>query len=269
MRPWLWAGLCASALGCGAGPVLAAEPPPFTEVASEHFKVHSESFYPPEGLLNDLEAIHAKVSLDLILFAPWAKDAQIELYLYKSSESYRTQTGAKDWTAGHVDLARRTISTYESRQLRRVLAHELGHLFFDDFFLTASSQTGAGHSARRAPLWLTEGVAVNMEWDYGLGQDHSFAGSLSKVQMQPLTEFLAFDYHGDVHEARLVADWYAQAYSLVHFLMHSFPGDLFFALCDGLRRGLPLEEALRSAYGPAFPDLGTLERRWRENIRGG
>jgi hypothetical protein len=262
MRRLLWACLCLLALG-PAVPAPAAEPPEFSEVASAHFKVHSESFYPPEGLLNDLEAIHARVSLDLVLFAPWAKDAQIELYLYKSSDSYLAQTGARSWSAGHVDLARRAIYTYESKQLRRVLAHELGHLFFDDFFLTASSQTASGPLVRHAPLWLTEGVAVNMEWDYGLGQDHAFETVRANARLQPLAEFLAFDYHDDVHEARMVTDWYAEAYSLVHFLMRRYPGDLFFDLCDGLRQGMSFEESLRRAYGPAFPDLPTLERRWR------
>ncbi|MCX5794294.1 MAG: hypothetical protein NTY77_02205 [Elusimicrobia bacterium] len=252
-------------LGAGTLAASAAEPPEFQRVDSEHFTVYSEAFYPPEGLLNELEGLHAKVSLDLVLFSPWAKDAKIELYLYKSSDSYRAQPGVKPWTAAQVDLARRRISAFQSPDLRRILAHELGHLFFDDFFLAASSGSAAGH----APRWLTEGVAVNMEWDYGLDQDRPFDPERAAKRMRPLPEFLAFDYQDDAHEARSVSDWYIQAYSLVRFLMRRFPGGLFFDLCDGLRRGLPLEEALRRAYGTAFPDLTMLERRWREDLKGG
>jgi len=257
---------CLLVLALGSRALTAAEPAELHRIASEHFTIHSEAFYPPEGLLNDLEGVNAKVARDLILFAPWAKDAHIDLYLYRSSDSYRTQTGAKSWNTGHVDFSRRAIYTFQSDQLRRVLAHELAHLFFDDFFLSASSSPAAGASPRPAPLWLTEGVAVNMEWDYGMDRDDPFVQARAKARLLPLRDFLSFDYHQDAHENRMVSDWYVQAYSLVHFLMRRYPGLLFFTFCDGLRQGAPVDEALRRAYGPIFPDLSALERRWRESL---
>ena len=58
----------------------------------------------------------------------------------------------------------------------------------------------------------------------------------------------------------MVTDWYAQAYSLVHFLMRRFPGDLFYSLCDGLRQGVPVEEA----FGAPTARPSRTRLRWRD-----
>ncbi|MFA6003227.1 MAG: hypothetical protein WC881_04090 [Elusimicrobiota bacterium] len=248
------------------GAAFAAETDPgFHQAASEHFTVHYDCVQAPEGVLSDLEMLHAKLALDLILFAPWAQTEKVSIYIYESSQTFHARTGAPEWSRGQADPARRSVQVCAGPGLRRILAHELAHLFFDDFFLSAPAGYGS-ERLRQPPVWLSEGVAVNMEWDYGLGQDQAAIRARARDHALPLKDFLAFDYRQQRADGE-VSDWYVQAYSLVRYFMRSLPGSLFFEFCDALRRGVPMEQALGRTYGGVLPDIPALERHWRESLR--
>lgn len=163
------------------------------------------------------------------------------------------------WAGAHVDLATRQVFGYESERFQRTMAHELAHLFFDHYFVSQQAHP---------PVWLNEGVATLMEWDYGLaGEQERINKVLDRDAAMSLESFFAgaYQYGGD-HSSGSVSLWYLQAYSLVKFLMRRFSIAQFSTLCRGLRAGRSLDEALRAAYGLQMTDARALEALWLDNL---
>lgn len=235
----------------------AASEPDYQSVYSPHFTLFYEAPRPPAGILNDLEGIHSKLLLDLVSFAPWARNEKIRVVLYNNQESYHRHTPVAAWAGGHVDLVKRTIYCYETPNLRRTLAHEMAHLFFDDYFVGRKSHP---------PVWLTEGVATLMEWQYGLEDTRPLEESGLLQLAIPLEEFFSMEYGGRT-EGEKVSRWYLQAYSIVKFLMRRFSHDQFVEFCRLVGAGQPIEEALRLGYGLQMDRLIDLERMWRRDLR--
>lgn len=234
----------------------AASEPEYPSLQSPHFILSYEAPRPPAGILNDLEGLRAKLLLDLVSFAPWAKEEKIRIILYKDQESYHRQSSVATWADGHVDLANRTIHCYDNQRLRRTLAHEMAHLFFDDYF----------HSRRtRSPVWLTEGVAAVMEWDYGLEESRPREEHILLREPIPLGDFLFLDYGGG-EQGDHVAKWYLQAYSLTKFLMRRFSHGQFVEFSRMLATGHSMEAALTQGYGMQMKNVRDMESLWRRDL---
>ncbi|MBL0350548.1 MAG: hypothetical protein IPP68_09265 [Elusimicrobia bacterium] len=229
------------------------------QTASTHFRLHHEETFAPAGILNDLEGLHAKLLLDLGVFSPGAYSERIDVYLYKNAESYAAHAHMPAWSAAHIDFRNRKIYGYPSGELNRTLAHEMGHLFFMQYFVAQSTTP---------PLWLNEGVAMLMEWDYGGdGDSNQRDRYLIKSHPPPLADFFKTTYQGaGSDQGRAVSLWYAQAGSVTRFLMRRFSKDQFVRFCASLREGKTVDDALPLAYGLAVPDAPTLDRLWRESL---
>lgn len=231
-------------------------------VRSTHFVLHYEDAMVPAGVLNTLEGLHAKLLLDLGAFSPWAYKESIHVYLYRDGESYAAHTGMNPWTAAHINILEKKVYGHASSNFQRVLAHELGHLFFSQYFLAKSTAP---------PLWLNEGVASLMEWQYGLESDQKgMDRALLASGTIPFDQFLDFNYaHAGAGDGAEVGLWYNQAQSVTRYLMRGFFQAQFLTFCEGLRAGHTLNESLRGAYGLAIPNTAALERLWRERLHSG
>jgi hypothetical protein len=229
-------------------------------VRSSHFVLHYEDQMAPAGILNTLEGLHAKLLLDLGVFSPWAYRESVHVYLYRDGESYAAHTGMNAWTAAHINILKKTVYGHSASDFQRILAHELGHLFFSQFFLVKSTAP---------PLWLNEGVATLMEWEYGLeGDQKAMDRQLLSSGTIPFDQFLAFNYaHAGAADGEGVGLWYNQAQSVTRYLMRGFSQAQFLKFCEELRGGHSLDEALRASYGLAVPEGKALERLWRESLR--
>lgn len=234
---------------------------PDRPVVSAHFRLHHEGNLAPAGVVYMLENLHARLSLDLGLFLAAAPSGALDVYLYASSDSYHTRAAPSPWAAAHI--RGRAIYGYESPAFQQTLAHELGHHFFGGYFLAKSTAP---------PLWLNEGVAQMMEWEYGLEKQAVAVDRwLAREGTIPFEEFFRFAYHdapADDAGGDAVTKWYRQAMSLTRYLMREFPPVLFLRFCEQLRAGRGLDEALASAYGAGIPDASALERQWRASIDG-
>lgn len=230
-------------------------------VRSTHFVLHYEDHMAPAGVLNTLEGLHAKLLLDLGVFSPWAYQESIQVYLYRDGKSYAEHTGMNPWAIAHINIQKKSIYGHSDSDFQRVLAHELGHLFFSQYFLAKTTVP---------PLWLNEGVATLMEWQYGLEADQSAMDrKLVASGTIPFDQFLSFNYaRSGAGDNEAVGLWYNQAQSVTRYLMRGFSQAQFVRLCDGLRSGHSLDESLRGAYGFSIPDEKTLERLWKENLVG-
>lgn len=226
-------------------------------VSSAHFTVYFDSAYPPAGVMNDLESLHAKLLLDLLNFAPWAQNKKIDVFIYKDAATYRSRTGVTQWAGGHVDVARRAIHMFSGPHFRRVMAHEMAHLFLQDFFKERDATP---------PAWLNEGLACLMEWDYGMETPQHMPASKRSRDAEPLESLFRFDYHHEVRPSDAMADWYGQSYSVVRFMLRRFQPRPFFVFCQALRDGTSMDPALLRAYGLQMANTATLERLWKENL---
>ncbi len=233
--------------------------PEHQTVSSSHFKLHHESSYAPAGVLNVLEGLHAKLLLDLHAFAPWASQDKVEVFLFKDAASYAAHTGMPKWAGAHVNLNTRQVYGYESERFQRAMAHEMAHLFFDSYFLVKK---------KHPPLWLNEGVATLMEYEYGA--EYEKAGierMVANGPVMPLNQFFAYQYrHSGPQNSKQVAHWYAQSYSVIKFLMRRFSNAQFVTFCEKIRSGAPIDDALSAAYGLQMNNTKSLEKLWREGI---
>jgi hypothetical protein len=250
-RPALRVAAAVAVLLLASLPVRADE---WKELRSAHFVVRYQAAQPPAGLLPFLEGLHAKLLLDLVHFAPWAQGGTVELRLYADAGRYRAETGMPPWAGGHVNPRERRIYAYPGPDFERTLAHEMAHLFFQDYF----ESKGAA-----PPVWLNEGVACLMEEDYLRARGLRVPDPDAWL---PLADFLAFDYHEGAPAGPAVGAWYRQAASVTAFLMRRMTSIPFQAFCAALRDGKTVEQALPLAYGLQIPDVPALERVW---LRGG
>jgi hypothetical protein len=99
-----------------------------------------------------------------------------------------------------------------------------------------------------APNWLRE----NLE-------------RLEKGEGFPIEKFVAVGSTAGWPDER-VRLWYAQAYSLVRFLIRTQYRSSFYKFSAHLRDGRPPAEALYRAYGAPYTRLRALELAWRSAI---
>jgi hypothetical protein len=228
-------------------------------VLSAHFRLRHEDRMAPAGVVYMLENLHARLSLDLGLFQAAAPGRVLDVYLYASSTSYQNRAAPSPWAAAHIRGD--AIYGYDSPAFQQTLAHELGHHFFGGYFLLKSTAP---------PLWLNEGVAQMMEWEYGMEKQSGESDRwLSREGPIPFDAFLKFTYRdgtADAAEGEDVTKWYRQAMSVTRYLMREFPPVLFLRFCENLRAGKNLDAALAAGYGAGLPDAAALERLWRASL---
>jgi hypothetical protein len=231
----------------------------FPQKTSSHFHVYHESPLAPAGVMNVLESLHAKMLLDLIEFAPWASGETVDVVIYKNDVSYHDATGMPAWGGGHADMGNKAVFVFESDNFQRTMAHELTHLYFDDYFVK---------EGKHPPTWLNEGMATMMEWDYGWNQQEAqFPAAKVADRFMPLDRFFAFDYYDSGATGETVSLWYMQASSLVRYLFRRFPRSQFVSFCRSIKEGKSVDDSLKAAYSLQIPNAATFERLWRENLK--
>jgi hypothetical protein len=139
-----------------------------------------------------------------------------------------------------------------------LLPHELCHLIFRDF---------VGFKGE-VPLWLDEGVAQweetrKRKWALDTAKD-----LIAKRAYMPLGELTRVGSDSD-NDSALSAKLYAQAATLVGYLIEKYGSSKFISFCRELRDGKSVDAALSFIYTDSVPDLGTLEKKWVQHYGGG
>lgn len=233
-------------------------PPGFEKRVTRHFNVYSEHYPASDRFVELLEALHGNLMLDLAPFSPWAKDQRVTIYLFKSQQTYRQVTGRPSWSGGASSVPKRKVYVYESEELPGILAHELTHIYFDAFFLD-----GTGN-----PLWLSEGMATLVQVERGLAAPNWLRDNLDILDRGggvPIESFIAVNTTSGWNDDR-VRLWYAQAYSIVRFMIRTQYRSSFYKFAANLRDGQRTDEALYRAYGAPYNRLKALEYAWRYEL---
>lgn len=180
----------------------------------------------------------------------------VEVYQNKKSFLHYNSELTDDWSGAFFDPEQNIIVMYDEPKhqvhMMKKFTHELTHLFFENTFNPPDSKA----PKKEPPVWLNEGLAVNMEdiaktpqggvWDRdlivinifsdgehevlkerknngGLSQKEregfrKFAVSDKVVFFKDFGEFMEQDSYDKAVAAGKVDDWYLQAYAMVRFL---------------------------------------------------
>lgn len=185
----------------------------------------------------------------------------VEVYQDKKSFLIHNRDIAENWSGALFDPDRNIIVMYDEpknqEQMMKKFTHELTHLFVENTFNPPNSKA----PPKEPPVWLNEGLAVNMEdiaqtprggiWQNDLvvinifsGGEHEslkvrkqtggltqqekdglrkFAVSDKIVFFQNFADFIEPDSYDKALATGKIDDWYLQAYAMVRFLFR--PGN--------------------------------------------
>ena len=208
----------------------------------------AEGYY--DRINSDLGFDHATKSENL---AFWLWDDRCRIRLHRDRKTFVSETGAPTWSAGFVNPRERALYSYGGSEvfLTSILPHELAHIFLREL---------VGFDNPKVPNWLSEGVAQYAE-------DDRRGESVERMRrMLSAGVYLPFERFNRMSTRRLTPDearlFYAQAASVVHFLVDRYGSKRFVELLKGLRDGHPIERALSSATSSRIDSLDLLEEKW-------
>ncbi len=225
---------------------------------STHFNIFYKSA--PEEMVNELsrkaeeyyDSIGSQFGFNRFNF--WTWDNRARIYLFDTQDEYLKSTQSSGWSGGQVEIGVKLIQSYIGAPgfMQDVLPHELAHIVFIEM---------VGYRNPAVPLWLQEGVATYQQKDIRL-----IKGDLAEIirngQYLSLNALNNFRFEGAGEEQ--VRLFYAEAYSLVNYLISCFGKDQFVEFCRALRDNRSLPGALSKIY--SFKDFNALEEGWKNYI---
>jgi len=234
------------------------------ELKGEHFEIfYLEDASFAQEVLVRAERFYDKIATDLGYSRYdnfWQWDKRAKIYIYRNHGEFLKATGKKSWIYGTAVYSERKIISYRWSQgfLDVLLPHELSHLIFRDF---------VGFKGN-VPLWLDEGVsqweeANRRKWAIGVVK-----GLIKKREFIPLVELTHLGSSSE-NDFTLSAKLYAQAVTVVGYLIEKYGSMRFAQFCRNLRDGKSVDGALASAYADSILNTGELENGWLKYYGGG
>lgn len=234
-------------------------PEGWAEKKSRHFIIYYDSGVNPiyaKRIFYKAESYYKTIikSLGFRRFDFWTWDNRCKIFLYSSQKKYYNDNERPRWSAGEVNIDKRTISSYTQGDdfFNSVLPHEMAHLIFREFI----------GQKKRIPLWIDEGIACFSETK-SRPERLRIARSLVWADMYIPLEDLSKMNNPD--SIILPVIFYSQATSLVDFLLIDYGGDDFLDFSRKLRDGKEWQEALRSVY--RFKTMDKMEEAWVKYLK--
>lgn len=236
------------------------------EKKSTHFIVYYEGV--PEDFVDTVIRYSEGYYTDLTerlgfrRFDYWTWDNRAKIYIYPDQETYAVQTRQPQWSGGVVSYADKTIWTYprESGFFDSLLPHEIGHIVFREV---------VGSARGSVPLWLDEGVACYLEEARRVGANILIFKAMRNNTFIPFSALNRITPYM-LRQRSDVDLFYAEAVSLVSYLIEKYGTAAFNDFCRKLRDGKSLERALSYSYFYIrnVNDLGELwERELRDQMK--
>ena len=187
----------------------------------------------------------------------WLWDKRAKLYIYNDAEDYQKYTGKPSWSGGVAYYHEKVIETFPWAQgfFQSLLPHELGHIIFREFVGELSN----------APVWLDEGVAMSQEKEKRFNLKAKLLSALEQKKLLPLNKLSELNI-AFVNDKEIVELYYAEALSVVDYLISKFGKDNFVELCHALKERKTFDQAINDAYR-VFKDLEDLNKAWLRYIK--
>jgi hypothetical protein len=223
---------------------------------SQHFIIYYQEapYGYIDNLINTAGGYYNSIVDDLGYrrFDFWSWDNRAKIYIYKDDASYHADIQRAAWSGAMVNVRKRTIKTFVGQPgfFDSVLPHEMTHIIFREFI---------GQKVN-LPLWMDEGVACSQE-------KSSLQGRL-KVAKNLVNQAIYINLNRltEIKDDTLVVPqvFYAEAASLIVFLLDKYGKDKFLDFSRDLRDGAVWRDALKNTYG--FQDLNDMENKWKEYV---
>lgn len=221
-----------------------------SELDSLHFKVHAYGPQAAREVSDIAEQAYQRIMVDTNLFSFRPKELY-RVVVYATQEEYRSKTAQPDWSGG-LSIGN-AIYTYQGPQLARVLAHEMTHLIFFEYMGRATQQT----------RWVNEGLAVYQETKASGGaRVDVFAALRGSLRATPLPMSQLMSLVPATERGYTVSAWYAQAESLVRFMIERGGRLGFSQFLEALKDGKDFDAAIAAGFPAAWRSLAELERAW-------
>lgn len=182
----------------------------------------------------------------------WTWDKRCKIYLYSSSLDYYNKTKQPEWSKASVRIIDKSIHTFSinSLFLNNILPHEMGHLIFREFV----------GSRAVLPLWLDEGIATLTEGNKGkrLAYAKAIVDTPAFIPLKRLTYL-------NVEGITDPETFYAEASSVIEFLLREYGKDKFVEYCRSLRDQKNWYQGFEEIYG--FENISAMHEKWVEFLQ--
>lgn len=228
--------------------------PGANQLESLHFEIRAYGSATCQSVADIAEANYNRIMVDTGLFS-FKPKGLYQIVIYGSKEEYLRKTSQPEWSGGLT--VGNAIYTYLGPHVAGTLAHEMTHLVFYEYMVRLRPET----------TWINEGLAV-FEEATALGRTPKpFPGMQGAVRREPLPLDHMIRSTPATERDRPVSDWYAQAESMVRFMIEKGGRMGFSQFLSGLRDDKPLSQALGRAYPGTWNDLESFERSWRASLQ--
>jgi hypothetical protein len=243
------------------GPAFAKPAENWNTSKSTHFIVSFKSA--PEKFIEEIisraENYYDKIAdnLGFTRFNFWLWDNRAKIYIYDNADDYRVSTGQPAWSVGAARAQEKLIYTFPYAQgfFETVLPHEMGHIIFREF---------VGFDNFAVPIWLDEGVASyqqTAQYPLALQQAKKAAANGTLNSLEKLTAINP----QSITDIASVQLYYAEAISIVDYLIKEFGKDNFVLFCQDLRDKRDLQRAISSVY--PFSNLQEFDQAWQKYLK--
>jgi hypothetical protein len=234
-------------------------PQGFNSALTNDYMVYRERLPVSSNLQKYLENIHGNFVLDVLPFSVFSDFKRIFVMMFRSRDKYSGFTEMPRWSAATTDIQKGAVYIMESKSFKSNFVHELSHIYYDGFFKPVL-----------CPLWLSEGFAVRMQTAAQTPAERTWYDS--ELERFRDGRYIKFDEFMGVQDLSSYGGddaitWYAQAYSVVDYLLKNKTRDEFYQFSKNLKEGRPLERALYRAYGMPFNNIHALEYAWQDYLR--
>ena len=225
------------------------------EFRSDHFLIYYQKapliFVEDVAKAAQEEYVNIAKNLGFTRYEGWAWDRRAKIYIF-DDQSHYINSQNPSWSHGVASTPDKVIRTFPTASgfFDTTLPHELGHIIFREFL-------GEGIAI---PLWLEEGVAMYQEKSKRWGANKTVQEALRDGRFIPLRE-LSVTELSNTADKRLVELFYAEAASIVYYLITELGEFRFTDFCRELKEGKLFDEAIHRAY-IRFNNLDDLNKAW-------
>lgn len=228
---------------------------------SVHFIVYYKNA--PENFINELisasEEYYDRITekLGFTRYNFWLWDKRAKIYIYDDAKDYQVKTQKPAWSAGAAHPKEKIIQTFPYAEgfFKRILPHEMGHIIFREF---------VGFDNYAIPAWLDEGVASYLEDSEYPALNILLKDAMAKSSLVPIEKLSEINPQLII-DSPSVRLFYAEAVSIVGYLVGEFGKDNFALFCQNLRDKMNLERALGSVY--SFKGKEGLNEAWQSYLK--
>ncbi|MEI6437612.1 MAG: peptidase MA family metallohydrolase [Candidatus Omnitrophota bacterium] len=241
---------------CSSQAIAAVE---WRDMKAEHFIVYYKKapMRFVESTLTRAEENYRRTAtcLGFTRYKGWTWEGRAKIYIYDDAADYKASSGI-GWSAGSVLTGSKTISSYPAAHgfFDSTLPHEIGHIIFRDFI----------GSEAVVPLWLEEGVAMYQEESGRWGADNDVRRAMAEEKFISLADLMHLELNGN-SDPELVRIFYAEAASLVSYLINEGETYRFARFCRELKSGTRFEGALKKAY-MKYQTIEAFETDWKDHL---